>query len=41
VAALYFSETARKKITEAGGRILSLEELMIENSKGSNIKIMG
>lgn len=41
VAALYFSETARKKITEAGGRILSLEDLMNENSKGSNIKIMG
>ncbi len=41
VAALYFSETAKKKIIEAGGRTLSIEELMKENAKGSNIKIMG
>lgn len=41
VAALYFSETAKKKITDAGGRILSLEELMKENSKGTNVRIMG
>ncbi len=41
IAALYFTTSARKKIIEAGGKILSYEELMKENSKGTNVKIIG
>ena len=40
VAALAYSESARKKILEAGGQILSIEELASQNPKGSNIKII-
>jgi large subunit ribosomal protein L18e len=40
VAAFAFSEKARQKITAAGGRCLSLRELMQEMPKGSNVKIM-
>ncbi len=39
VAAFAFSEKARRKITTAGGRCMSFEELMKE-SKGSGVKIM-
>lgn len=39
VAALNFSESAAKKITEAGGKCLSLEEIMEANPKGSGIRI--
>ncbi len=38
VGALAFSESAVRKITSAGGRCLSLEELMKENPKG--VKLM-
>jgi large subunit ribosomal protein L18e len=38
VAAFAFSEKAKKKITAAGGRCVSLEELMKESPKG--IKVM-
>jgi len=39
VAALNFSDSAAKKITEAGGRCLSLEEIVESNPKGSGIRI--
>jgi len=41
VAALYFSKSAEKKITEAGGKTLTLSDLMKENKKGTNVKILG
>ncbi|MBC7114609.1 MAG: 50S ribosomal protein L18e [Archaeoglobi archaeon] len=40
VAALSFSESARKKIREAGGRCIRIEELMEENPEGTGIRIM-
>lgn len=40
VAALNFSESARKKISGAGGRCLTIEQLMEENPKGSGVRIM-
>jgi len=40
VAALAYSESARRKILEAGGQILSIEELASQNPKGSNIKVI-
>ncbi len=39
VAALTFSESAVEKITKAGGKCLSLEEIMEANPKGSGIRI--
>ena len=39
VAALTFSDSAVDKITEAGGKCLSLEEIMEANPKGSGIRI--
>lgn len=41
VAAITLSETARKKITDANGRIISIPELVEENPKGSKVIIMG
>ena len=41
VAAWRFSKSAREKIEKAGGRALSIRELMMENPKGSNVRIMG
>jgi len=40
VAAIAFSESAIKKIKEAGGRVLHILQLVQENPKGSNVKIM-
>ena len=40
VAAFGFSEKARQKITAAGGRCLTLKELMQEVPEGTNVKIM-
>jgi len=40
VAAWKFSETAKKKIVEAGGEVLTIEELMERNPKGSGVIIM-
>lgn len=40
VAALSFSETAKKKILEAGGKCMKIEELLKENPKGSRVRIM-
>ncbi|MEM0001296.1 MAG: 50S ribosomal protein L18e [Desulfurococcaceae archaeon] len=41
VAALSFSKTALEKINRAGGRAISIFELLRENPKGSNVKIIG
>lgn len=41
VAALNFSESARSKITAAGGACLSIQELMAKNPEGSGVKIVG
>jgi large subunit ribosomal protein L18e len=40
VAAWAFSKTAKEKIEKAGGKVLSIEELMRNNPKGSNVRIM-
>ncbi|MBO3802815.1 MAG: 50S ribosomal protein L18e [Candidatus Brockarchaeota archaeon] len=40
VSAYSFSPAARKKILEAGGRCMSLEEMAEENPRGSNVKII-
>ena len=41
VAALTFSEEARRKIEEAKGRALSIQELLQENPQGKNVRILG
>lgn len=41
VAAYAASASAVEKITKAGGRVLSLRELMVENPKGTNVRIIG
>ncbi|RME52583.1 50S ribosomal protein L18e [Candidatus Woesearchaeota archaeon] len=40
VAAFAFSEEAKRKIS-AGGRALTVEELMKENPKGQKVRILG
>ena len=40
VAALNFSENAKNKIESAGGRCVSISEIVEENPKGSNIRIL-
>jgi large subunit ribosomal protein L18e len=40
VAALAFSDSARRKIEEAGGRCMSIRDLMQENPAGSGIRIL-
>ena len=40
VAALKFSKRAQEKIENAGGVCLSISEILEENPKGSNIRIM-
>jgi len=40
VAAFAFSETAKRKIMDAGGKVLNIEELVEQNPKGSNVKII-
>ena len=40
VAAIAFSESALQKIKEAGGRVLHILQLVEENNKGSNVKII-
>ncbi|AEF96407.1 50S ribosomal protein L18e [Methanotorris igneus] len=40
VAAFAFSKTAKQIIEAAGGRCITIEELVKENPKGSNVKIM-
>jgi large subunit ribosomal protein L18e len=41
IAAFRFSEHAREKIEKQNGNIISFEELMQKNSKGTGIKIIG
>ncbi|RLF64364.1 MAG: 50S ribosomal protein L18e [Thermoplasmata archaeon] len=41
VAAINFSEQARKKIEEAGGKCYSLREIVDKNPKGKGIRIIG
>ncbi|HIH97200.1 MAG TPA: 50S ribosomal protein L18e [Thermoplasmata archaeon] len=41
VSAQSFSQQAKKKITEAGGKCLSIKELMSDNPKGKGIRILG
>ncbi|MCG7851596.1 MAG: 50S ribosomal protein L18e [Methanosarcinaceae archaeon] len=40
VAALNFSVTAREKITDVGGRCLTIEQIIDENPSGSGIRIL-
>ena len=40
VVALKFSAKAQEKIENAGGECISIEEIMNDNPKGSNIRIM-
>ena len=40
IAAWKFSSKARKKIEEAGGKAITIEELIKLNPKGSNVRIM-
>ncbi len=41
VAAFKFSKEAKKKIIDAGGKCMSIGELLKENPKGSNVRIIG
>jgi len=40
IAAWRFSAKAKEKIEKAGARAISIEELVKENPKGSNVRIM-
>ncbi len=41
VAAWSFSEKSREKIKKAGGKYISIEELIKNNPKGKDIRILG
>jgi large subunit ribosomal protein L18e len=41
VAAFSFTEGAEKKIKAAGGRVMSILELVKTNPRGSKLKLMG
>jgi large subunit ribosomal protein L18e len=41
VAAINFSEGARKKIIEAKGNVLSIKELLMKNPEGKKVRILG
>jgi len=41
VAALDFSEEAKRKISEAKGKVLSIKELFQQNPEGKKVRIMG
>ena len=40
VAALSFSESAKRKIEDAGGKCLTITQLLEENPRGSGVRIM-
>ena len=40
VAAFSFSKQAKEKVQEAGGKCLRIEELLEENPRGSNVRIL-
>lgn len=41
IAAFHSSESGRKKIEGAGGKVMAIEELMKAKPDGSNVRIMG
>jgi len=41
IAAWSFSQKAKEKIKKAGGRCISISELVEENPKGKNVRIIG
>ena len=41
IAAWQFSEKSKEKIKQAGGKTLTIQELMKENPEGKNIRILG
>lgn len=41
VAAYSFSSKAAAEIAKAGGKVMTIRELMDENPKGSNVRIIG
>jgi large subunit ribosomal protein L18e len=41
VAAFGFSETAKQRILEAKGQVITIKELMEKNPKGENVRIIG
>jgi large subunit ribosomal protein L18e len=41
VAALWFSKSAKEKIKKVGGRVLTIEQLILERPTGSSVKIIG
>lgn len=41
VAAFSFSDSAKKIITDAKGKCISIEELLKTNPKGKNVRILG
>ena len=41
IAAWSFSEKSKEKIKKAGGKTMSIEELIKSNPKGENIRILG
>jgi len=41
VAAFRFTEGAKQKIEKSGGKVLSIQELIKKNPKGSKIRIIG
>lgn len=41
VSAFKFSSEAREKIESAGGKVLTIKELMAINPKGKNVRIFG
>ena len=41
IAAWSFSEKSQEKIKKAGGKSISIQELMKDNPKGENIRILG
>ncbi|MCK4757753.1 MAG: 50S ribosomal protein L18e [Thermoplasmata archaeon] len=41
VAAFRASESAKKKLESAGGKLMKIEELAASNPKGSGVRIMG
>lgn len=40
VAAFYFSKAAVRAITQAGGKVISIEKLQEQNPRGSKVKII-
>lgn len=41
VAAFSFSASAKRKILSAGGKVMSILDLVKENPKGKNVRLMG